>query len=72
MCEPHRAFITEQLRLRRNYPAICQDLVDRFGFTAGYNSVKRFAGTVVAKEPEQFDRLEFAPGEEVQPGACAL
>jgi transposase len=65
-CEPHRAFITEQLRLRRNYTAIYQDLVDRFGFAAGYNSVKRFAGTVVAKEPEQFDRLEFAPGEEVQ------
>lgn len=65
-CEPHRAFITEQLRLRRNYTAIYQDLVDRFGFTAGYNSVKRFAGTVVAKEPEQFDRLEFAPGEEAQ------
>jgi transposase len=65
-CEPHRAFITEQLRLRRNYTAIYQDLVDSFGFAAGYNSVKRFAGTVVAKEPAQFDRLEFAPGEEVQ------
>jgi transposase len=65
-CKPYRAFITEQLRLRRNYTAIYQDLVDRFGFAAGYNSVKRFAGTIVAKEPEQFDRLEFAPGEEVQ------
>ena len=65
-CEPHRVFITEQLRLRRNYTAIYQDLVDNFGFTAAYNSVKRFAGTVVAKEPAQFDRLEFAPGEEVQ------
>ncbi|SHN45024.1 Transposase [Duganella sacchari] len=65
-CEPYRTFITEQLRLRRNYTAIYQDLVDRFGFAAGYNSVKRFAGAVVAKEPEQFDRLEFAPGEEVQ------
>jgi hypothetical protein len=65
-CEPHRAFITEQLRLRRNYTAIYQDLVDQFGFAAGYNSVKHFAGTVVAKEPEQFDRLEFARGEKVQ------
>jgi transposase len=65
-CEPYRAFITEQLRLRRNYTAIYQDLVDRFGFAAAYNSVKRFAGTVVAKEPAQFDRLEFAPGDEVQ------
>ena len=65
-CEPYRSSITEQLRLRRNYTAIYQDLVDQFGFTSSYNSVKRFAGTVVAKEPEQFDRLEFAPGEEVQ------
>lgn len=68
-CVPYRAFITEQLRLRRNYTAIYQDLVDQFGFVAGYNSVKRFkrfTGKVVAKEPEQFDRLAFAPGEEVQ------
>jgi hypothetical protein len=65
-CEPHPAFITEHLHLRRNYTAIYQDLVDQFGFAAGYNSVKRFAGTVVDKEPEQFGRLEFAPGEEVQ------
>lgn len=65
-CEPHRAFIEAQLRLRRNFTSIYQELVDRFGFAAGYNSVKRFCGTVVAREPEQFDRLEFAPGEEVQ------
>jgi hypothetical protein len=44
-CEPYRAFITEQLRRRRNYTAVYKDLVDRFGFAAGYNSVERFAGT---------------------------
>jgi transposase len=65
-CEPHRGFITAQLQLRRNFTAIYQDLVDQFGFSAGYNSVKRFAGTLIGKEPAQFDRLEFAPGEEVQ------
>lgn len=65
-CEPHRAFITEQLGLRRNYTAIYQELVDRFDFSGAYNSVKRFAGSVVAKEPAKFDRLEFAPGEEAQ------
>src|SRR5664279_2161311 len=32
-CEPHRAFIQEQLRLRRNFTAIYQDLVDQFGFS---------------------------------------
>ncbi|MEC5217505.1 hypothetical protein RCH09_002463 [Actimicrobium sp. GrIS 1.19] len=31
---------------------------------AGDNSIKRSAGTLVAKEPEQFDRLEFALGED--------
>jgi transposase len=65
-CEPHRAFIQAQLRLRRNFTAIYQDLVDQFGFSASYNSVKRFAATMVEHDPEQFDRLEFAPGEEVQ------
>lgn len=65
-CEPYRAFIEEQLRLRRNFTAIYQDLVDRFGFTGAYNSVKRFANQIVATEPEQFDRLEFLPGEEAQ------
>ena len=65
-CEPHRAFIEAQLRLKRNYTAIYQDLVDTFGFTGAYNSVKRFAGGLCEREPEQFDRLEFAPGEEAQ------
>ena len=64
-CEPHRAFIQAQLQLRRNFTAIYQDLFDQFGFRASYNSVKRFAATIVEQDPEQFDRLEFAP-EEVQ------
>jgi hypothetical protein len=58
--------ITEQLALRRNYTAIYQELVDRLGFAGACNSVKRFTGSVGAKEPAQFDRLEFAPGEEAQ------
>jgi hypothetical protein len=33
-CEPFRTFIESQLRLRRNYSAIYQDLIDQFGFTA--------------------------------------
>ena len=65
-CEPHRTFIQEQLQLRRNFTAIYQDLVDQFGFSASYNSVKRFGATLVLHDPEQFDRLEFAAGEEVQ------
>ena len=66
ICEPHRAFIEAQLRLKRNYMAIYQDLVDKHGFVGAYNSVKRFAGGLCKHEPEQFDRMEFAPGEEAQ------
>ena len=65
-CEPHRAFIEVQLRCRRNYMAIYQDLVDSHGFSGAYNSVKRFCAGLCKHEPEQFDRLEFAPGEEAQ------
>ena len=66
LCEPHRAFIEAQLRLKRNATAIYQDLVDSHGFAGGYNSVKRFVGKLRHKQPEQFDRLSFLPGEEMQ------
>lgn len=65
-CEPHRAFIEAQLHFKRNYMAIYQDLVDEHGFAGAYNSVKRFCGGLCKSDPEQFDRLEFAPGEEAQ------
>jgi transposase len=65
-CEPYREFIESQLRLNRNFTAIFQDLVDQFGFSGAYGSVKRFARQVQPFTPEQFDRLEFAPGEEAQ------
>ncbi len=65
-CGPHRAFIDTQLRLGRNATAIYQDLVDLHGFDGAYNSVKRFCAQLRHKEPEQFDRLSFAPGEEMQ------
>lgn len=65
-CEPHRAFIESQLKLRRNAMAIYQDLVDLYGFAGAYNSVKRFVAKLRHREPEQFDRLSFLPGEEMQ------
>ena len=46
--------------------AIYQDLVDSQGFAGRYNSVKRFVAKLRHKEPEQFDRLSFLPGEEMQ------
>lgn len=66
LCEPHRTFIEAQLRLRRNAMAIYQDLVDAHGFVGKYNSVKRFVGKLKVDAPEQFDRLSFLPGEEMQ------
>jgi transposase len=65
-CEPYRVWIEEQVRLKRNAKAIYQDLVDRFNFSARYNSVKRFVRSLRRVQPEQFDRLEFLPGEEAQ------
>jgi transposase len=65
-CEPHREWIEEQVRLKRNAQAIYQDLVDRHGFEHRYNSVKRFVRGLRYELPEQFDRLEFGPGEEAQ------
>jgi transposase len=65
-CEPHRAWIETQVSLGRNATAIYQELVDGHGFQSRYNSVKRFCRGVRKSEPEQFDRLEFLPGEEAQ------
>ena len=65
-CEAHREWIEEQVRGGRNAMAIYQDLVELFGFTHRYNSVKRFVRLLKKKDPEQYDRLEFLMGEEAQ------
>jgi len=52
--------------LGRNATAIYQDLVERFGFNHRYNSVKRFVRGLKKRDPKQYDRLEFLPGEEAQ------
>ena len=52
--------------LNRNATAIYQDLVERFGFNNKYNSVKRFVRGLKKRDPRQYDRLEFVPGEEAQ------
>jgi transposase len=65
-CEPHQKWIEQQVRLGRNAMAIYQDLVEQFNFNHKYNSVKRFVRGLKHKAPEQFDRLEFLPGEEAQ------
>jgi len=65
-CEPHREWIEEQVRLGRNAMSIYQDLVELYAFSHKYNSVKRFVRGLKRRDPRQFDRLEFLPGEEAQ------
>jgi transposase len=65
-CEHYRPWIEEQVRLGRNAVSIYQDLVERFAFEHKYNSVKRFCRALRRKNPVQYDRLEFPPGEEAQ------
>jgi transposase len=65
-CEHYRPWIEEQVCLGRNAVSIYQDLVERFAFEHKYNSVKRFCRALRRKNPAQYDRLEFPPGEEAQ------
>jgi len=65
-CEPHRIWIEDQVRMGRNAMSIYQDLVEIYAFTHKYNSVKRFVRQLRKKDPHQFDRLTFLPGEEAQ------
>jgi hypothetical protein len=71
-CEPHREWIEEPVRLGHNLMAIYQDLVEQFGSTHKYNSVKRLVRGLKNKDPRQNDRLEFLGGEEAQVsfGSC--
>jgi len=55
-CDPHREWIEKRVRLGRNSVSIYQDLVERYGFTHKYNSVKRFVRGIKKKDPKQFDR----------------
>ena len=65
-CEPHHDWIVGEVNKGRNAMSIYQDLVERFGFAHRYNSVKRYVRGLKKKDPEQYDRLEFLPGEEAQ------
>ena len=65
-CEGHREWIEQQLELGRNAQSIYQDLVEEFGFTHRYNSVKRFVRSLKVREPQRFDVLESERAEEAQ------
>src|SRR5271168_1451506 len=65
--EPYREAIELGLSRGRNAMAIWQDLVDSQGFTAVYQSVKRFINKLRGSaRPEAREVIETAPGEEAQ------
>ena len=66
-CEPYEETIEVGLSKGRNAKAIWQDLVDTYGFTGAYQSVKRFIRKARGKQsPEACAVIETAPGEELQ------
>jgi transposase len=66
-CAPYRDTVEVGLSRGRNAMAIWQDLVDGCGFTAGYQSVRRFVRSLQASpSPEACAIIETAPGEEAQ------
>jgi hypothetical protein len=63
--EPYREAIELGMSRGRNAMAIWQDLVDGHGFTAGYQSVKRFIHKLRGSPtPEARVVIETAPGED--------
>jgi hypothetical protein len=54
------------VQLGRNAQGIYEDLVELFGLSHRYNSVKRFVRTLKARDPERFDVLDSRAGEETQ------
>ena len=66
-CDPWREWIEARVALGRNAKAIWQELVDDHGFTAGYQSVKRFVRKLYGSIPRPACAvIETPPGEESQ------
>ena len=67
VCQPFRETIESALSHGRNAMGIWQDLVDRYGFSGGYESVKRFVRKLRGGQPPQASAVIItASGEEAQ------
>lgn len=64
--EPYRTFIEERVSRGQSAQVIWQDLVDERGFTASYDSVKRFIRKLKVRTPEVFAVIPTEPGYEAQ------
>jgi transposase len=67
-CAAYDGLIREALSVSRNAVSIYQQLVDEHGFTASYESVKRYVRTLrgAGNRAEAHPVIETAPGEECQ------
>jgi transposase len=66
-CEPYRETIELGLSRGRNAMAIWQDMVCQHGFSAGYQTVKRFIRKLRgSQQPQAVGIILTAPGEEAQ------
>jgi transposase len=66
-CEPYRAIIEDGLSRGRNAMGIWQDLVDKHGYSGGYQTVKRFFRKLRGQSsPQAVGIILTQPGEEAQ------
>lgn len=66
-CEPYRETIELGLSCGRNAMAIWQDLVGQYGFSGGYQTVKRFVRKLSGSQaPKAAGIILTTPGEEAQ------
>ncbi len=66
-CEPYRETIELGVSRGRNAMAIWQDMVSQYGFSASYQTVKRFVRKLRGSEqPKAVGIILTAPGEEAQ------
>lgn len=66
LCLVHESFIRTQLESGLNGERIFRDLKSELGFSGSYQSVKRFVAKLRSQEPKLVNRVEVAPGEEMQ------
>lgn len=65
-CDAWREEIIRKLEQGLTAQRIWQDLVDEYGFSAKYHSVRRYVSKLQQKTPELVRRMEVAAGEEAQ------
>lgn len=65
-CEPYRDEIVRKLEQGLTAQRIWQDLIDEYGFSARYPSVRRYVAKLQIKSPQLVRRMEVASGEEAQ------